>query len=405
MITKSDLKDLKRKIEKRFLNKDFTRVADLKDYNLVPSANPKVRINLMITSLRAKDVYAGIKSALDFFLKFSKYDVDLRILVMGQEVKVNQLYSIPGFSIVTNQKDALGNTIVDISKNLSTFTIRENDYFLGTMWFTIYNANKFLDQQAELFGERKSLIYLVQDYEPGFYQWSSNYLLSESTYTIEDQIVVFNSKYLRDNVLSRGYQFKESYYFDPILNEKLKEVLLKVSEPPVRKNRILLYGRPGKPRNAFELICMGLREWKRMTPDFADWEIFSAGEDMNDLVLEDGLVVQSLGKMSIEDYAKFMLESKVGISLMVSPHPSYPPLEMATFGMQVLANSFETKDISDFNENIHSVDHIDIRKFAEELHELTSGSFDYKIDQESDYVHGISQIDSIVDAIAGTLLG
>ena len=38
--------------------------------------------------------------------------------------------------------------------------------------------------------------------------------------------------------------------------------------------------------------------------------------------------------------------SAIGISLMVSPHPSYPPLEMAHLGMLVLTNGFGAKDLS-----------------------------------------------------------
>ena len=104
-IIKKNLKHSKRVIEQIFLKKDYTSVSEIKNYNLLKSDNKKVRINLMITSLRKSDVYAGIKSALDFFLNFSRYDVDLRILVMGQEVREDQLYSVPSFRITSNTED------------------------------------------------------------------------------------------------------------------------------------------------------------------------------------------------------------------------------------------------------------------------------------------------------------
>jgi hypothetical protein len=43
---------------------------------------------------------------------------------------------------------------------------------------------------------------------------------------------------------------------------------------------------------------------------------------------------------------------------MVSPHPSYPPLEMAHLGMLVLTNRFGAKDLSAWHENIATVDDI-----------------------------------------------
>ena len=50
-----------------------------------------------------------------------------------------------------------------------------------------------------------------------------------------------------------------------------------------------------------------------------------------------------------------MFTSYAGISLMVSPHPSYPPLEMSTFGVRTITNQYENKDLSYFNENIISL--------------------------------------------------
>lgn len=39
---------------------------------------------------------------------------------------------------------------------------------------------------------------------------------------------------------------------------------------------------------------------------------------------------------------------------MVSPHPSYPPLEMAANGIKVLTNTYENKDLSTLHENLES---------------------------------------------------
>ena len=53
----------------------------------------------------------------------------------------------------------------------------------------------------------------------------------------------------------------------------------------------------------------------------------------------------SLGKLSLDDYAAALSESAIGVSLMLSPHPSYPPLEMAQFGVRVVTNGFANKDL------------------------------------------------------------
>ena len=40
---------------------------------------------------------------------------------------------------------------------------------------------------------------------------------------------------------------------------------------------------------------------------------------------------------------------------MISPHPSYPPLEMAAYGLEVVTNGFSNKDLSRLTGNITSI--------------------------------------------------
>ena len=75
------------------------------------------------------------------------------------------------------------------------------------------------------------------------------------------------------------------------------------------------------------------------------------------IILQPGIVIKSLGKLTIEGYIQHLEKSHIGISLMASPHPSYPPLEMATFGLYTITNKFENKDISKNHPMIHSIDY------------------------------------------------
>lgn len=47
--------------------------------------------------------------------------------------------------------------------------------------------------------------------------------------------------------------------------------------------------------------------------------------------------------MSLEEYKELLPGFDVGISLMMSPHPSLPPLEMAAAGLMVVTNIFANK--------------------------------------------------------------
>lgn len=132
----------------------------------------------------------------------------------------------------------------------------------------------------------------------------------------------------------------------------------------------MIYGRPSVARNAFTLIVEALRSWVWLQPNVSEWEITSAGEQHNDIELGNSITIRSRGKMSLEDYANELKESAVGISLMISPHPSYPPLEMAHFGMLVLTNSYENKDLSALHNNIRSVGNLSPYSIAKELKNL-----------------------------------
>ena len=79
--------------------------------------------------------------------------------------------------------------------------------------------------------------------------------------------------------------------------------------------------------------------------------------------------MRSLGKLSLEDYANRLRTTAVGISLMSSPHPSYPPLEMAHFGVKTLTNRYFCKDLSAAHENIVSLPDIAAETIADALAE------------------------------------
>ncbi|HEX7223770.1 MAG TPA: hypothetical protein VF231_10990, partial [Candidatus Limnocylindrales bacterium] len=127
-------------------------------------------------------------------------------------------------------------------------------------------------------------------------------------------------------------------------------------EPPIqRRRRIVVYGRPGTPRNAFPLVVDGLRSWVALGGATGGWVVTSAGEPHPPVDLGGGVVMDRAGKLPIDDYGRLLRESAVGLSLMVSPHPSYPPLDMAHAGMRVVTNKFGPKDLSTWHENITSV--------------------------------------------------
>ena len=70
------------------------------------------------------------------------------------------------------------------------------------------------------------------------------------------------------------------------------------------------------------------------------YEVISVGEKHADIELSAGYQIQSLGPLTYNDYAKVLKGAHIGISLMLSPHPSYPPLEMLNMGLITITNDF-----------------------------------------------------------------
>jgi len=321
------------------------------------------RLNLVIHAIDNESFFGGVATALSFFQKlYQTMGVDARVILTSSFIGAGRPDALKGFEI-TDAKSGSSAPLQMMSvfeRDDDTFIpVGKNDIFVATAWWTAYIIYPLIEWQRETFNEEPNpLIYLIQDYEPGFFPWSSKYLLADSTYKSgHDTIAVFNSKFLHEFFRGQGYAFKHEYFFDPVLNETLRNRLL-AAKPPVRKKQVIIYGRPNVPRNAFEVIVMSLRLWAQQQPDIHKWSILSVGEKHANIVLAKGATLRSIGKLTLEDYASLMLESYMGVSLMVSPHPSYPPLEMSTFGVRTITNKYDNKDLSGFNENIISLDNV-----------------------------------------------
>ena len=110
-----------------------------------------------------------------------------------------------------------------------------------------------------------------------------------------------------------------------------------------------------------------------MQEDAKEWSIVSAGESFEDIYLGNDVFIKSVGKLTIDQYAKVLMESYAGISLMVSPHPSYPPLEMAAFGVNVITNCYSNKNLENFSEDIRSLQEATPMTIADTLKEICDG--------------------------------
>jgi O-antigen biosynthesis protein len=334
--------------------------------------SPGPRLNLLLPTLNPGRTFGGARTALDLFDAVAG-SFPRRRIVTFTAMSEGGPTGLPGFRLVEMQEDAMDDRqVVALPRGEEgSLAVGADDVFLATFWTTAELAIRIARWQAAEFTQPiRSFAYLIQDFEPGFYSWSAQSELARGTYAGEvPTVAVINTGLLRDHFAGEGIRFAAEYTFEPRLNATLRSLL--DDQPRERKQRILVYGRPETPRNAFPLIVEGLREWARTDPKATGWTVESAGRSHPPVDLAPGLRLKSLGKLELATYGALLRESAVGLSLMISPHPSYPPLDMAHLGMLVATNRFGAKDLSTWHQNIRSLASLSAEGIAAALRDLT----------------------------------
>lgn len=333
------------------------------------------RLNLVVPSVDSQHVFGGIATALKIFECIcEEMDCAVRIITTDAEVKKEtSVLSAKYKQVKSNEESSERYQVVSYSDRATAeLTVAKEDYFVATAWWTAYIISDVMKWQSKVYSvEMKPLLYIIQDYEPGFYAWSSRYMMAESTYHLDvPTYAIINSTELDVFLQSRQYQFEKSWVFDPVLNEKLRKKLPDHSKNIPKKKQIMVYGRPSVERNAFGILVAGLTKWSRLQKDAETWSVYSLGEQHDDIELASNVVMHSMGKLSLDEYAQFLTDTYAGVSLMVSPHPSYPPLEMATFGVKTITNKYENKNWQNFSTNIYALDKCTPDDIAEKLQQI-----------------------------------
>jgi hypothetical protein len=201
----------------------------------------------------------------------------------------------------------------------------------------------------EVGGER--FIFAVQEYEPFFHPMGSLAALTRSAYGLP-HVALFSSETLRDYFRANRIGV---YAGGEDAGERLSlsfENALTSIEPPSAEEmaatppRLLFYARPERhaARNMYELGHLALSKLVAEGGLPKDWELYGIGSlESGSIELGHGRGLRLIARQSQDEYAKVLRSCSAGLSLMLTPHPSLPPLEMASAGMLTVTNSFETK--------------------------------------------------------------
>jgi hypothetical protein len=313
-----------------------------------------MRLNVVLPSLSASGAFGGLTTQVNLPIQMFSHG----LAQMGWKLRFISLKSADNTDNLAKKQIIRQNVSPDIVSFHfldadNKVPVSANDVFLGSLWFCHVWVLPLLEFQLRCFGgPKRPYISLIQDYEPSFHPWSSAFMLSRGSYDSDwPKRVIFNSSELAEYYKRQGHKFERSAIFEPVLNNSLRDSL---QEPNAQKKerRILFYGRPDDRRNCFYLGRRALEIWSERYEESPRWKVISVGAKYPPFKLANGKGVEVLGKLPLNLYVDQLQRAAVGLSLMASPHPSYPPLEMAHFGALTISNSFDCKSISAWHENL-----------------------------------------------------
>ena len=338
----------------------------LHDYRLVADRSRRPRLSLVIPNISPRLAFGGVTTGVDIFLEIGRRTgCDLRVMLddfqHGADVSLLEVRAR------TVGLDAGRIEVVPRTAQVPETPVRANDVFYSFNWWTTLNIRQLLRDQHQLYGgDRKPYLYAIQEYEPQFDPFSSTHMMSRLAFEPRWPCwAMFNSAELYAFFTAQGHRVERAFVFEPKISSSLRPFL--DGPAPAKVRRLLVYGRPSVPRNCYPSIEKGLRRWAERYPQFAGWEVVSAGISHPPMTFGPGRTMRSLGKLSLEDYGALLRTSAAGLSLMASPHPSYPPLEMAHFGLRTVTNRYANKDLSTSHPNIVSIDDVMPDTIAEAL--------------------------------------
>ncbi|MDL2266595.1 hypothetical protein LJC46_01220 [Desulfovibrio sp. OttesenSCG-928-G15] len=309
------------------------------------TSHEEPRLNIVLPALASSVAFGGTTSALALTKHLSQHYASCRFVSLFESgVEPEQLAHL---------KEIVAEPEAVFLGGGGQLACHARDVFLVTYWqgFALWEK---LDAERQKKGlPSLAFYYLIQDYEPLFSGFGEQHALALKTYSMGDKTkAVINSNELASYLRSSGAVFSAEYPFRPSLNEDIAAFLQKTrfQLPPKGGDEtiILFYGRPGVPRNCFESGLAALRLFFQRLPKAGRhrFTALSVGLPHDDMQLADGAVLKSLGRLPMEQYIALLLRAHVGLSLMISPHPSYPPLEMALFGLPTVTTDYSVKKLA-----------------------------------------------------------
>ncbi len=324
-----------------------TRFSFLEPLRTFEAPHHGPRVTIVTDSINSGSLYGGVATAiiLAAFLA-RRLDGELRVVTRTEvPVAANigmilRTHGVPWTGNVECLHSPPGSGGRDVP-------MTRDDLFVTTSWWTT-RATRGGVPPAQI-------VCILGEDERMFYPMGDEHLLCSETLSDPSLLYVVNSTLLLRHLQTEGMT-PNGVAFEPAFSSDIYYVKRSLSQ--IGKRNFFFYARPNNPRNLYwrgiTAITTALEEG---VLDPEQWDFYFVGKDTPELVLPRGVRPRVVNYLPWPEYAELVRRIDVGLSLMYTPHPSYPPLDLAASGAVVVTNRFGSKvDLSCYSPNILCVE-------------------------------------------------
>ncbi|WKV08525.2 methyltransferase domain-containing protein [Thermoanaerobacterium sp. CMT5567-10] len=303
------------------------------------------RVSIITDSINSGSLYGGVGTAIIMgALLAEAKKARLRVVTRTERAytrNLDHILSIHGIHLSNDVEFAFA-PFNDSSYEIDVFS---NELFITTSWWTTAATMASV--------KHESIIYLLQEDERMFYPYGDDHLRCTEVLSSENIHFVVNTRLLFDHFLIAGFDniARRGIWFEPAFS---KDVFYPRARKNPNKRILVFYARPNNLRNLFyfgirlidEAIIRGII-------DLTQWDILLIGKDIPQVAFFNGYTPKKYENLSWMEYAELIGKVDLGLCLMYTPHPSYPPFDIVASGAVVVTNRFGNKrDLSNYSKNI-----------------------------------------------------
>lgn len=309
------------------------RNPDLRPLRTIPGPDVP-RINLVTDSVGADSLFGGVATAILLASQWADRT--------GRRLRIVTRHSAPDaagldglFRTVGTRPQRQPELAYVPTAPGDYLEVGEDDLFLTTSWWTTTSVLHSVPAER--------VVYILQEDERCFYPVGPQSLGATEAMNHPGLRVVVNTEQLRQHLIGTGVPNLSTtgVSFEPSFKAFLRPDRLLGAG---RQRNLFFYARPHNPRNLFEMGVAALDaaiEAGHLPRE--RWRIHLVGRGVPPIDFSDGSRPVLHDALGWSEYHELLGRMDVGLSLMASPHPSYPPLDLAASGAVVVTNRWPGK--------------------------------------------------------------